>query len=66
MILSAAFLSGAIFGKAEIMLYTVRWRCINKNHSDMEMKEEGIKEILKLEIAFTGKKVCIKTGKERD
>ena len=33
---------------------------------DSEMKEEGIKEILKLGIAFTGKKVCIKTGKERD
>ena len=28
------------------------------------MKEEGIKEILKFGIAFTGKKVCIKTGKE--
>lgn len=33
---------------------------------DSEMKEEGIKEILKFGIAFTGKKVCIKTGKERD
>lgn len=33
---------------------------------DSEMKEEGIKEILKLGIAFTGKEVCIKTGKERD
>lgn len=33
---------------------------------DSEMKEEGIKEILKFVIAFTGKKVCIKTGKERD
>lgn len=31
-----------------------------------EMKEEGIKEILKFGIAFTGKKVCIKTGKQRD
>ncbi len=34
MILSAAFLSGVIFGKTEIMLYTVKWRCINKNHSE--------------------------------
>ena len=33
---------------------------------DSEMKEEGIKEILKFGIAFTGKKVCIKTGKQRD
>ncbi len=33
---------------------------------DSEMKEEGIKEILKFGIAFTGKEVCIKTGKERD
>lgn len=33
---------------------------------DSQMKEEGIKEILKFGIAFTGKKVCIKTGKERD
>lgn len=33
---------------------------------DSEMKEEGIKEILKFGIAFTGKNVCIKTGKERD
>lgn len=33
---------------------------------DSEMKEEGIKEILKFGIAFTGKKVCIKTGKLRD
>lgn len=33
---------------------------------DSEMKEEGIKEILKFGIAFTGKKVCIKTGKEKD
>ena len=33
---------------------------------DSEMKEEGIKEILKFGIAFTGKKVCIKTGRERD
>lgn len=33
---------------------------------DSEMKEGGIKEILKFGIAFTGKKVCIKTGKERD
>lgn len=33
---------------------------------DSEMKEEGIKEILKFGIAFTGKNVCIKTGKQRD
>ena len=33
---------------------------------DSEMKEEGLKEILKFGIAFTGKEVCIKTGKERD
>ena len=33
---------------------------------DSEMKEEGIKKILKFGIAFMGKKVCIKTGKQRD
>lgn len=33
---------------------------------DSEMKEEGIKEILKFGIVFTGKNVCIKTGKQRD
>lgn len=33
---------------------------------DSEMKEGGIKEILKFGIAFTGKNVCIKTGKQRD
>lgn len=39
---------------------------IEDKRYDSEMKEEGIKEILKFGIAFTGKKVCIKTGKERD
>lgn len=33
---------------------------------DSEMKEEGIKEILKFGIVFTGKNVCIKTVKQRD
>ena len=28
---------------------------------DTEMKEEGIKKILKLGIAFSGKRVCVKT-----
>lgn len=39
---------------------------IEDKRYDSEMKEEGIKEILKFGIAFTGKKVCIKTGKQRD
>ena len=34
MILSAAFGGGMIFCKTEIMLYIVKWRCINKNHSE--------------------------------
>lgn len=39
---------------------------IEDTRYDSEMKEEGIKEILKFGIAFTGKNVCIKTGKQRD
>ncbi len=34
---------------------------IDEMRYDVEMKEDGINEILKFGIAFSGKKVCVKT-----
>lgn len=35
---------------------------IHSMEYDSEMKSEGVKKILKFEIAFSGKSVCVKTN----